>query len=223
MKAMIFVFAGLILLGGSLSAQEQDPLFYSPGQCLKRLYHKFSHGPHKTGVDVRTYEVCPDCGQHHDCDAECIERCPCNDCVVGKKRLFNASIRCEYVVVAEVRYRWKTKWIEREIPADYQQPVCKTEDGDCINNVEDWFSSDCCEGKVYCQTTKPDPDGVEIKRIECEPGQTTIKVKYKSLVKEPYTVYRQIKRPIAIKQPCDECVEVPITRYVGQRLKKDCK
>ena len=223
MKGMMLSISGVVMLTGPLLAQEQSPLFNRPSQALKSLYHKFSHGPGKTGVDVRSYDVCPECGQAHDLDAECIQRVPVPDCVTGKKRLFVGSVRYEYVVVAEVRYRWKTKCITKEIPADCEDPVCKTEEGECPNNVEDWMSCDNGDCKVYCQTTKPDPDGVEMKRIECAPGQTTIKVRYKSLVKEPYTVYRQIKRPIGVKQPCYESVDVPITRYVGQRLKSDCK
>ena len=222
MKAVILVLAGLLIVTGTLSAQEQEPTFYGPSTALKKIYYRISHGPHRTGVDVRTYEICPDCGQAHDPEVECIQRVPCPDCVIGKKRLFCGSVHYEYVVVAEVRYRWKTKWITKEVPADFQDPICNTEDGDCLHNVEDWTSCDTCEGKMYCQTTKSDPDGVEIKRIECEPGQTTIKVRYKSCVKEPYTVYRQIRRPIAVKQPCYEKVEVPITRYIGQRLKPNC-
>ena len=223
MKACLLILTGVIsfTLIGVGHAQEQDPTFYGPSQLLRKIYHKVSHGTSKTGVDVRSNEVCSDCGQTHDCDAECIQRCPVPDCVTGKKKIFCSSIRYEYVVVAEVRYRWKMKCITKEVPADFEEPHCKTEDGESLNNVQDWDSCDSCEGKVYCENTKSDPDGVECKRIECEPGQTTIKVKYKSLVKEPYTVYRQIKRPIAIKQPRYECVEVPVTRYEGRRLNKD--
>lgn len=223
MKSLILSIAGIALLAIPLSAQEQDPVHYGPSQILRRMYHRISHGSDKTGVDVRSYEVCPQCGQTHDCDAECIQRIPVRECVPGKKKLFCGSVHYEYVVVAEVRYRWKMKCIEKEVPADFQEPICKTEDGECANNVQDWDSCDECECKNYCESTKSDPEGVEIKRVECQPGQTTIKVKYKSLVKEPYTVYRQIRRPIAVKQPYYECVDVPITRYVGQRFNKDCQ
>ena len=223
MKAIAYSLLGYLLFAGSIFAQEQDPTIYGPSQLLRKLYHKISHGPHKTGVDVRSYESCPDCGQVHDPDDECIERIAVPDCVTGKKRMFKSSIRYEYVVVAEVRYRWKTKWIEKEVPADFEEPVCKTDERTCPSNAQDWVSCDGCEGRVYCESTKPDPDAVDCKRIECQPGQTTIKVRYKSCVKEPYTVYRQIKRPIAIKQHCYANVDVPITRYVGKRLKKDCE
>ena len=222
MKAIIFTLVGYFTFAGLLLAQEQDPTVYGPSQALRKLYHKISHGPRKTGVDVRSYEICPDCGQSHDCDDECIKRVAVPDCVIGKKRMFCGSVHYEYVVVAEVRYRWKTKWITKEVPADFEEPVCKTDEGTCPNDVQDWTSCDDCEGKVYCETTKPELEGIESKRIECQPGQTSIRVRYKSCVKEPYTVYRQIRRPIAVKQPCFEKVEVPVTRYVGQRLKKDC-
>jgi len=211
MKAVVFSFVGCLLLTAQGLAQEQDPTIYHPSQVLRKLYHKISGGPHKTGVDVRSYEVCPECGLSHDPDDECIERIAVPDCVTGKKRMFKSSIHYEYVVVAEVRYRWKTKWIEKEVPADFDEPACKTEEGISPSNAQDWTTSDRCEGRVYCESTKPDPDAVDCKRIECQPGQTTIKIRYKSCVKEPYTVYRQIKRPIAIKQPCYAEVDVPIT------------
>ena len=222
MKASLLTVTSFLVIAGTALAQEQDPLFYSPSQALRKLYHKLSHGPHKTGVDVRSYEVCPDCGQTHDPDGECLQRIPVDDCVVGKKKGYRTLIRYEYVVVAEVRYRWKTKWITKEIPADCEEAMCITDEAVGPNNIQDWQSCDSCEGKVYYSTTKPDPDTAEIKRIECKPGQTSIKVKYKSCVKEPYTVYRQVRRPIGVKQPCYEDVEVPIRRYVGQRLKKEC-
>jgi len=148
-------------------------------------------------------------------------RAPVQDCVIGKKKLFRSWVCDEYVVVAEVRYRWETKCITKEIPADFEEPVCNSEDCEAGHNVEAWESEAVGECKIHCKSAKTESENVPIKRIDSAPGKTTIKVCYKSCVKVPYTVYRQIKRPICVKQPCHESVEVPVTRYEGQRLK--CK
>lgn len=200
------------------SAQEQSPLFYGPSEVLRRIYYRISGPPHSTGVDVRSYEVCPDCGQMHDPAVECVQRAPVDDCVVGKKKMFNSSIRYEYVVIPEVRYRWRTKWITREVPADFDEPICNTEDKEATHNVESWTAEDNGVCKLYSKSAVPEPETVASKQLDTQPGKTTIRVRYKSCVKIPYTVYRQIKRPIAIKQPCTEKVEVPVTRYECQRL-----
>ena len=216
MKTMFLAIAAAIILTSPVLAQEQSPLFSRPSQSLRNLYNKLSGGRHKTGVDVRDYDCLPECD-----DAECILREPVQDCVVGKKRGFRYWVCDEYVTVAEVRYRWKTKWITKDIPADFQEPVANSDDSESGHNVEAWNADDCGDGKIHCKSPKSEPENARTKRIDCQPGKTTIRVCYKSCVTVPYTVYRQIKRPMAIKQPCDEQVEVPITRYEGRRCKQD--
>jgi hypothetical protein len=201
----------------ALYAQEQSPCFRRPSECLRRLYYKI------TGTDVRSFDVDPDCEVLCDPPSECLQRIPCDDCVRGKKKLFCGSICYENVTVAEVRYRWKTKWITKEVPADFEEPICNTDDQESLHCVEDWKSGQWGECKIHCRSMTPAKETVEQKRIDCQPGKTTVKLCYKSCVKVPYTVYRQIKRPIAIKQPCCEKVEVPVKRYACECLESDCE
>lgn len=163
-------------------------------------------------VDVRTHE-CDDCGGVHDPGASCIERIPIEECVIGKKKLFDSKIRYEYVSIPETRYRWKKRLITKEIPCPYCKPVCKTEDGQHCFGTEVW-NKGCAEcGELHCKHIEARREKVQHKYCDHKPGETTIKVKYRSCVKEPYTVYRQVKRPVCVKQPYYEKVEVSITRY----------
>ena len=221
MKWVSLMLASCVSLTGTLFAQDEPSLVSGPTQMLRRLYHKLSHGRRKTGVDVRSYAQNTDCENADDLDGECLERIPVDDEVTGKKLTYNSCIRYEYVVVEEVRYRWKTKWVTKEIPADYDEPVCITEDEPCEENVQVWEVCEAPDGTDYCETQRPDSELIANKRIECAPGQTTVRVRYKTCVKEPYLVYRQVCRPVALKQPCYERVNVPVTRYEGRRVKKD--
>lgn len=166
----------------------------------------------KSSVDVSSYE-CDHCGQIHEAGVECIERIPVSECVKGKKTVYDCKVRYEYVSVPEVRYRWKMKWVTKEIPCEGYKPVCKSEDGQRCYGAERWdeYCADC--GEVHCKSIEHKTENAPCKYCDCEPGQTTIKVRYKTCVKEPYTVYRQIKRPVCVKQPRFEKVEVTITRH----------
>ncbi len=200
-------------------------------------FHLFSLLRGKCG-DVHSYE-CDECGRIECADKECIIRRPIHECIVGKKKVFNCKIKCEYVSIPETRYRWKKRCITEEIPCPYCPPVCSTEEGRNCFGAEKWDkfpiaarAEDCsCDGagvcaacqELHCRHIVPQIEKTEIKCCQqgsCEgccqhaPGETTVKVKYWSCVKEPYTVYRRVKRPICVKQPCYELAEVPITRYV---------
>lgn len=164
-------------------------------------------------VDLKSHE-CDKCGRVHDAEEHCIERYPVEDCVVGKKKVFDSKIRYEWVSIPETRYHWKKKCITKEIPCPYCKPVCKTEDGQRCVGKEVWekYCDEC--GELHCKHIAPVLEKASTKRCDHEPGETTIKVKYWSCVKVPYVVYRQVKRPVCVKQPRYEKVEVAITRYV---------
>lgn len=174
----------------------------------------------KSTVDVKSYE-CDACGQIHGPDVQCIERVPVQECVTGKKKVYDCKIRYEYVSVPEVRYRWKNKWVTKEIPAEYCKPVCTTQDGKHCFGEERWSKNDLGCTKEHCKTIEPKHEKAQCKYCGFEPGETTIKVRYKTCVKIPYTVYRQVKRPVCVKQPRYEKVEVPITRHKCKR--GDCR
>ncbi len=165
------------------------------------------------GVDVHPYH-CDDCGNTHEPDGPCISRHPVEECVVGKKEVFDSKICHEYVSIPETRYRWKVMRITKEIPCPYCKPVCKTEDGERCIGEEKW-EKHCTEcGELHCKHIQPRMEKAPTKHCEHEPGETTVKVKYWSCVKAPYTVYRQVKQPVCVKQPRYVKVKVPITRYV---------
>jgi len=175
-----------------------------------RLTNLFSKG----GIDLKTH-TCNEC----DPGVECIHRVPVTECVTGKKLVYDSSIRYEYVSIPEVRYRWKKIWVTREIDAEYQKPVCKSEDGQNCFGIEKWDDEDAGCGKLHCRTIDPQLEKAACKHIECETGDTIVKVRYKTCVKVPYTVYRQVRRPICLKEPRYEKVEVPIARHECRGLK----
>ena len=156
----------------------------------------------------------------HDCDhcgnaggEMCIERVPVKECVKGKKKVYHTSIRYEYVSVPETRYRWKKKWITKEVPCDYCKPTCKDDKTDHCFGAERWDKHDLGCGKLHCKSIEPKIEKLPTKQCESKPGKTTVKVHYWSCVKEPYTVYRQVRKPVCVKQPRYIHVKVPITRY----------
>lgn len=166
-----------------------------------------------TGVDVHPH-TCDECGGVHDGDGPCIERYPVEICVVGKKEVFDSKIKYEYVSIPETRYHWKKTHITKEIPCPYCKPVCKSEDCQKCVGEEKW-EKECLEcGELHCKHIEHKIEKVENKYCDHEPGETTIKVKYRSCVKVPYTVYRQVKKPVCVKQPRYEKVDVPITKHV---------
>jgi len=194
------------------------------------------------GVDVLPHE-CDKCGRVHDADGPCIERQAVTECVIGKKEVFKSKIRCEYVSVPETRYYWKNVLLTKEIPCPYCKPVCEEKECLHCFGREYWEKSlkgsgksscqkcgksgccgeqgEACEGsscssctEVHCKTIRPTFEKVPSKRCSHEKGETTITAHYRSCVKVPYTVYRQVKVPVCVKQPRYEKVKVPITKYV---------
>ena len=158
--------------------------------------------------------VCEECGQSHDAGADCVEVVPVEKCVTGKKKVYDAKIRYEYVTIPETRYRWKTRLVTKEIPCDYCKPVCDTKQVDHHYGVERWEKEDLGCSELHCKICETKTEKVPCKQCKLEPGKTTIKARYWEYVKEPYTVYRQIKRPVCVKQPRYERVEVLITTHV---------
>lgn len=166
-------------------------------------------------VDLKSH-ACDKCGHPHGNDEYCIERYPVEDCVVGKKKVFDSKIKFECVSIPETRYHLKKTLITKEIPCPYCKPICKTEDCQRCFGQEKWekHCSECSE--LHCKHIEPVLEKALSKHCEHEEGETTIKVKYWSCVKVPYTVYRQVRQPVCVKQPRYVKVEVPVTRYVCQ-------
>ena len=128
--------------------------------------------------------------------------------------------------------------ITKEIDCPYCKPVCKTEEGKNSFGAEKWeksASADArCEGsgdgschedegghgngdasaELHCKDIVPQLEKTECKYCGREPGETVIKAKVWSCVRVPYTVYRRVKRPVCVKQPRYEKVEVNVTRYI---------
>ncbi len=166
-----------------------------------------------TPVDVHLPQSCDQCAKEG-----CVSRIPVKKCVTGKKKVYDCKVRCEYVTIPEIRYRFVNKMVCEEIPCCYCKPVCKSKDVSRCYESEKWkkygFGSckDC--GGMHCKYCENKVEKVSCKHCGREPGQTTIKVRYRSCVKEPYTVYRQVRRQVCVKQPRYEKVQVPITKYV---------
>lgn len=169
-------------------------------------------------VDLKSHE-CEKCGHAHDKGEHCIERYPVDDVVIGKKKVYDSKIKYEWVSIPETRYHWKKKMITKEIPCPYCKPICVTEEGERCVGQETWEKQcDKCS-ELHCKHIQPVQEKALRKHCEHTKGETTIKVKYWSCVKVPYTVYRQVKQPVCVKQPRYEKVEVPITRYVCKHCK----
>jgi len=177
-----------------------------PGSRLFRRFFKSKN------VNVYPYE-CDECGQIHDSGTKCIVRYPVEVCVTGKKLVYDSKVQYEYVSIPEVRYRWVKKWVTKEIPADYSKPVCKSKPSENCFGTEKWTKEKQECGTRHCMTVVQNREKAVSKSCDCKPGKTTIKVRYKTCVKEPYTVYRQVKRPICVKYPRYEKVDVAITKY----------
>ncbi len=184
-----------------------------------------------TGVDVHQYD-CDECPP----DTICIERQPVNECVVGKKLLYKSKIAYEWVSIPETRYRWKKMHITKEIDCPYCKPVCNTKESQNCFGMEQWDTSGlagaCCEASVegccddvgcsngggcselHCKNIVRQLEKAECKHCCRAPGETVVKAKVWSCVRVPYTVYRRVKRPVCVKQPCYEKVDVNVTRYI---------
>ena len=202
---MVFVFAAMLAASLPLTLSAAEP--FNPISWLKET------------LGGGSKPTCDQCGQAHAPDVVCIERIPVEQCVMGKKKVFDCTTRYEYVTVPEVRYHWKNKWVTKEIPCPYCKPVCKTDESEHVHYTEKWDKEKAGCGELHCKTYEPKTEKVECKRCEHEKGETTIKVHYRTCVKEPYTVYRQVKRPVCVKQPRYEKVKVSITKHVCKRCR----
>lgn len=178
------------------------------------------------GVDLKQHD-CNECGDASD--TECVVRRPVVDCVKGKKEVLDCNVRCEYVSIPETRYHWRLRCITKEIPCPYCQPVCTTDECQHCVGQEVWrrYGAGCGESgcdeqcarcaELHCRQIEPRLENLPTARCDHEPGETTIRVRYWSCVKEPYTVYRQVARPVCVAQPHYETVKVPVTTYVCER------
>ncbi len=163
-------------------------------------------------VDVPCPQSCDQCRKEF-----CIERVPVRECVKGKKLVYDCKVRSEWVTIPETRYRWVNRCVTEEIPCCYCKPVCKTQEGVRGYESEEWSEDplQTCSGcgGIYCKHCQNKCEKVECKHCAREPGETVIKVHYKSCVKEAYVVYRQVRREVCVKKPRHEHVNVSITRY----------
>ncbi len=164
-------------------------------------------------IDLKEHS-CNECGGSHPADEYCITRHEVEECVVGKKKVYATKIKYEWVSVPETRYHWKNKLITEDVDCPYCMPVCKTEECERCVGRETWVKHEGECGDVHCRHIEPIMEKGETKHCEHEEGETTVRVKYWSCVKVPYTVYRQIKRPVCVKQPRYQKAKVKITRYV---------
>ena len=162
-----------------------------------------------TPKDIHGPQCCDQCGHEG-----CIERTPVTECVPGKKRHDNVQIRYEYVAIPEVRYRWCVKCITKEIPCQGCKTTCEEKKVEVPYSVEAWTKEQHGCDEVHCKTCVPQTEMLPQKECHSEPGETTIKSHYWSCVKVPYTVYRQVRKEVCVKQPCYEHVKVPVTKYV---------
>lgn len=175
----------------------------------------------RKGIDLEEHQ-CDSCGRSLTQGEICIKRIPVTECLVGKKEVFNSSVRYEWVSIPETRYHFKDVLITKEIPCPYCMPVCEFKDGQRCVGKEKWKkhgggTSECGKcSELHCKHIEPVLEKTEKVCLKHEKGETTIKVKYYSCVKVPYTVYRRVKKPICVKEPCYEKVKVKITRYICQ-------
>jgi hypothetical protein len=162
-----------------------------------------------TPVDVHGPASCEQCGHEG-----CIERTPVQDCVVGKKEVFKTSIRYEYVSIPETRYRWQIKCITKEIPCEGCKTICENKEVEHPYQVERWDKQQTSCSELHCKTCVTQTEKLDTKVCKEVPGKTTIKTHYWSCVKVPYTVYRQVRQEVCVKQPRSEKVDVLVTRHV---------
>ncbi len=148
----------------------------------------------------------------------CIQRVPVTECVPGKKLVYDVKKRYEYVTIPETRYRYVTRHVTKEVKCSYCVPYCETKEVDHRYESEQWDSQETGCGELHCKTCVTKTEKLPCKHCSRKPGETIVKARVKECVKEPYIVYRQVKREICVKLPRYENVKVSVTRYVC----KDC-
>ncbi|MFV1965055.1 MAG: hypothetical protein ACC628_06500 [Pirellulaceae bacterium] len=160
-------------------------------------------------------------GHWHVPGVTCIALASVDDQVVGKKQVYDSSVRHEWVTVPETKYRWKKRLVTKEIPCEYHKPLCETTQAKQVVVRETWRQEDFRGGELHWKIQDPQQESIPVKQCKHEPGETTIKVRYWTTVKEPYTVYRQIKRPVCIIQPRNEPATVTVTRQIPVPLRAE--
>lgn len=160
-------------------------------------------------------------GKEPKCHESTVTRTPVDKCIHGKKEVDNVKIRCEYETVPETRYRYVRRLVCKEIPSSGCKTVCTDKGGTTSITTQQW--NDSSKGKadgkkggatVHCSDCVDQDQSTSCISCDSSKGKTTTKVHYWTCVKEPYTVYHQIKREVAVNQPHYEHVKVPITKYV---------
>ena len=162
-------------------------------------------------VDVPCPQSCDQCSGEF-----CIQRVPVTECVKGKKLVYDAKIRYEYVTIPETRYRFVTRCITKEVKCPACVPTCETTDVCRCYESEQWTTDHlgCGSGQLHCRKCEKKVEKYPCKKCGRKPGEAVVKVHVRECIKEPYVVYRQVKRPVCIKQPRHERTTVKVTRYV---------
>lgn len=162
-------------------------------------------------VDVHAPQACDQCE-----DEKCVVRQPIEKCVKGKKEVFDCLKKYEYVSIPETRYRWVKRWVTEERTCPYCMPVCESKDGTHCYETENWAVrklSDKEGAEVHCKECQTRQETLPCKHCGRRKGETTVRVKYLSCVKEPYTVYRRVRQEVCVKRPSTEKVDVVVTAY----------
>lgn len=157
---------------------------------------------------------CNACGHPHAHGAACVVLASVDDQVIGKKRVDDSSIRYEWATVPETQYRWKKRLVTKEISCEYCKPFCETTQAEQVVVREKWQQEDFPGGEIHCRVQDLQQEAIPVTQCKHEPGETTIKVRFWTTVKEPFTVYRQVKRPVCVKQTRREPATVTVTRQI---------
>jgi len=207
-------------------------VFAGAGSLVDGLKHHVSGIAdlfHLGAVNVKSYE-CNDCSNDWAKAHRCIKRTPHIQCVEGKKRCEECVIKYEYVAIPEVRYRWRKMLIPKAIPVDGYVPVCKSQETTHCYGQKQWKKQDglvppeqagcqqSCPAEIHCRSVEPKLEKAECKSCDYKPGKTVIKVRFLACVKEPYTVYRQVKRPVCVRHARYVDTKVRVKTYECEKL-----
>ena len=199
-----FCVSLLIIAGGAGRLSAGEP--FSPVGWLSTIV--FTGSPETT---------CDKCGVAGCSGEQCVQVVPVKECVVGKKKVYDCKVRYEWVTIPETRYRIHYRWVTKTVPCAYCQPVCEAKDTSHVYSTEKWEQRPHGDGTLHCKTCERKTEKGQCKYCGSKDGKTTVKVRVRECVKEPYTVYRQVKRPVCVKQPRYERTEVTITKNVCSR------
>ncbi|MCH8047055.1 MAG: hypothetical protein IID44_25410 [Planctomycetes bacterium] len=161
--------------------------------------------------------TCDKCGVAGCGGEQCVLVHQVKERVVGKKKVYDCKVRYEWVTIPETRYRIHNRWVTKTVPCPYCKPVCKVKDTTRVFSTEKWDKKPHCDGTLHCKTCQQKTEQAQCKYCSSKEGKTIVKVRVRECVKEPYTVYRQVRRPVCVKQPRYERTEVTITKNVCSR------